>query len=297
MKITDTSQFIVFNHFYKLRHDEKRSIIYSTEKENIISTVQINESWVSKIHPVYAMIFSFLSEPITVADLFEEIAYFLDISEEKAQEIITPILEQGEAFYIEYEGVNNYFPMNIVIPASEAFAKIRIYSPLDFRYDEVDIEQERYYVAPFTSVLMLNNKCVTNYAYCYADTTTSNQEMPFERLKEVIKNAYELGIMSISLSGGEVFLYKKLPELLEVMKQYDYPAGLLSTKVPLTEEKILSVKPYSPTIQLSLDAIEDPILSKMLKVKEGYAEKVKKRYSSTGKTQYDVSDSYCINSL
>ena len=95
---TDKTSKVVFNHFYKLRHDLKRTLIYSFDSDRDAVGIEVNTSWQSKIHPVYAMIFSFLSEPITLADLYKEVAYFLDISEEKAEKMIVSFLEQEKPF-------------------------------------------------------------------------------------------------------------------------------------------------------------------------------------------------------
>lgn len=284
MNSTNTKNIkVVLNHFYKLRHDEKRAIIHSSQA---ISKIEVNQSWVSKVHPIYAMILSFLSKPITLRKLYHEISYFLETSEENAQKIITPFINQPQPFYLEYDSTLNYFPKNIVISSSESYAETVSYTPEQFKYKEVDIKQDRFFRAPLTAVFMINNVCATDCAYCYADKTFRSRNLPFEKLKNIIKNASELKLATFSVTGGEFFLYKRWKELFEILTKYGYKQGVVSTKVPIKKDQILIIKQYNTTIQISLDSIEDNILSKILNVQQGYADKIKTSISLMEK--YDV---------
>ncbi len=54
----------------------------------------------------------------------------------------------------------------------------------------MDIKTYRYYV-PNEVYFMLNNTCVVNCQYCYADRQTKvTNALPFERVKELIKEAH-----------------------------------------------------------------------------------------------------------
>lgn len=69
-----TDRKIVFNHFYGLRHDLKRSYIYSREG-NLLPVdgqvnIRVNEYWATKIHPIYAMLLSFASIPIFIFKIY-----------------------------------------------------------------------------------------------------------------------------------------------------------------------------------------------------------------------------------
>lgn len=49
----------IFNHYYILKHDIKRTILCSHDRTK--SLVNVNKDWISYIHPAYAMILSFLA--------------------------------------------------------------------------------------------------------------------------------------------------------------------------------------------------------------------------------------------
>lgn len=270
------SHKIVFNHFYRLKHDSKRSYILATKYPESRKIEWINSTWTSKVHPYFAMVFSLLSEPVEQEEAVRDIAYFLEITEEKAEEMLAKFLNNPEELAYDYEGTTNLFPRNIVIDADKAFVKNRKYTPEQFNFQEIDLEHARPYLAPSTLVWMVNNTCVTNCAYCYADKQTRSEVMPFERMQAVIEEADHLGISDIFLTGGEFFLYKEWDALLKKMFEHGYRPELISTKVPITEPIVKKMKEYGLRVQVSFDALDEPSLIKILEVKEGYLERMKR---------------------
>lgn len=71
-------QKYIFNNYYILRHDAKRSYILS-QGDYITppAHVAVNLNWSSMIHPVYAMMLSFFSEPVTIEEACANISSFL----------------------------------------------------------------------------------------------------------------------------------------------------------------------------------------------------------------------------
>ena len=63
----NSNKKIVFNHFYKLRHDIKRSYIVAPTFVDKRHSSLVNVSWMSRIHPVYAMIFSFFRSQLLLS--------------------------------------------------------------------------------------------------------------------------------------------------------------------------------------------------------------------------------------
>lgn len=264
---------IILNHTYKLHHDIKRTYILNLEEpENPNSE---NSQWISKIHPVFAMTLSLLSEPATISDAIERISYFLDVKNDEAEKLLSKFLNSNESFIIEYEGVQSFFPKDIIIDAIHAKKRLRIYSPSEFAYTKLDLKQERFYNAPLGIVYMVNNTCATDCVYCYADKSTQHSIIPFEKSVDIIKEARKLDIQSLSIVGGEYFLYKQWDKLLDVLIEYEYKPSLISTKVPISKQTILKYKKYNLPIQISLDSLDEKKLSKILKVKYNYLEKIK----------------------
>lgn len=265
---------IVFNHYYILRHDMKRTYIQSREINEYSSSLDVNEYWLSKIHPVYAMIFSFLSSPKSLSDFCSEVSYFLDISVVDVKKLIQQFINNPEPIMSEFGNVQSIFPKNIIIKSTEKCIDQVDYCPEQFKYDEIDFVQERIYLGPLNLVLMVNNTCVTDCVYCYADKKTKHTLFSLERLSEVLDEAQKIGIRKIDLTGGELFCNKNWQELLNLLIEKKYHPGLISTKVPLRESTIKEIVKYKLAIQISLDSLDDNMLMTMLNVKAGYSSKI-----------------------
>lgn len=272
--IENLQEKIVFNHFYKLRHDSKRTYILSHGKGVSNLSGKVDETWISKIHPIYGMIFSFLSEPIAISELYKQLMYFLDIDEKSVKEIILPLINNEQHLITQYNSKPSIFPKNILVKESESYSKIAHYYPEQFIFTEVELKQERLYSGPLSLLLILNNTCFTDCAYCYADRKYKPILLSIDRLQEIIKNAYDLGVDHISVSGGEFFLHKHWEKIMDILVKYDYHPGLISTKIPLNEKQIEKIKAYNLAIQISLDSLIDDNLQNILGVKSGYAGKV-----------------------
>jgi radical SAM protein with 4Fe4S-binding SPASM domain len=269
-------QKIQFNHFYKLHHDLKRTYILGRKEINEFQKDFVNIQWISKIHPVFAMIFSLLSEPIEKSEAIKEISYFLDITDTESTELISKFLDSTEPFIIEYKGIKSFFPMNIIVHESNADSCLHIYSPDEFTYKDVELEQERFYKAPLGIVFMVNNTCATDCIYCYADKQTKSSIMPFQKVIDLITESKELNVQSFTIVGGEFFLYEQWDNMLDILVKFNYKPELISTKVPINEEIILKYKKYDLPIQISLDSLDENKLVSILGVGRKYSENIKK---------------------
>lgn len=271
-----SSQKIVFNHFYRLRHDRTRSCILSPSLTQKTDPDFVNPNLIVKIHPIYAMIFSFFSFPIELGRAIGEIAEFLDITEEQAEKLIVPFLNRGEPLRTTYGGTTNQFPKNILIDASKAIVEPIEYRPEQFAYDTLDFHTERINRAPATMGFMVTNRCGTDCIYCYADKSVRAEPLPWERVRAMIREARKLGIVDITMLGGEFFLYKDWERLVETMNEEGFGIDFISTKLPLSESTIRKLKTYGIRLQISLDSLNAEKLVRILKVGPDYAERIER---------------------
>lgn len=265
---------IVFNHSYKLKHDEKRTFVLGPEQK-LDNSYGAKIGWISVIHPIYAMIFSFISKPVDIRYASESIASFLQISEDSATDLFQRLIS-SEPVYIDYGGAISSFPPNLIIASDDIVhqASYVEYCPEQFVYKDVDLKRQRPYSSPLGIVLMINNVCSTNCVYCYADKTMLHPTMPWSVIEKVVSDARQNNINSFQITGGEIFLYKDWPKLLALLCNYGYKPGLLSTKVPLTEEQIQIFQKFQIKLQISLDSYDPRILSSILNVGEDYRDKI-----------------------
>lgn len=266
---------IVFNHAYVLKHDAQRTYIYSREKITSEGRVGINQSWMTKIHPVYAMLLALLSEPLVWEEAVKEWAYFLDINSEEAAAILQPFLDRDEPFYSKYDGVVSQFPKNVIIDADKSFVPMESYQVEEFAYTKINMEQERAIYAPRTVVFMPDNACTTSCIYCYADRFTHPRLMDFSRVQSIIEECRKLRIVSFAITGGDIFVYKYWRELLNCMRANRFSPGLLSTKTPVIDDQdVCFLKETGARIQFSLDTIEPNVCKNLLGMPPSYLEKV-----------------------
>lgn len=266
----------VLNHFYKIRHDLKRSHVYAPDYVDSKFANFVHIGWVSTIHPQLAMILSFFSKPKELDEIENEVAYFLDIPKDKSSYLLGLLINNVDDFVLEYKEYKFLLPKNLIIESDQQFVFPAChYVPELFSYNELDFSQIRFYTAPLTAVFMVNNTCTTDCIYCYANKKNKCELIDFARLTEIIKEAHKLGLKKISLDGGEVFLYKYWKELLSLLYKYDLFDHFISTKVPITEKDIIEIKKYDIILQISLDSINYEVANKILNVNESYMRRLK----------------------
>lgn len=265
----------ILNPDYNYKNDIKRALIIANADNQ--SELSINE-WVSIIHPVQAMILSFFSFPISIDEALQKLSEFLDLPVTEVEKIITPFIENEDTIYTEYDGSTFSFPKKIIIEFNDALKINYTYKPEDFIYQELDFESYRYFHSPSAITLMVTNQCVTNCIYCYADRRQNiSCQIPFERIKEIIKEAKELKLKNIYVGGGEFFMYDKWYELLCEFRKYGYDNTFISTKVPINESNIIKLKEFPRlAYQFSFDSTSEQKTSEILDVSLGYSQKMKK---------------------
>lgn len=203
-------QKYILNHYYTLRHDQKRSYIMSQGDGFNKKPLAVNVGWMSRIHPAYAMMLSFFSEPTDLSVACNKIADFFQIPTDGVKDFIANLLSTKEPTYTTLDGSNSGFPINLIIDAEKEFAPRIKYSPEDFKFEELDFKTARMFLAPISIVFMPNNNCLTDCVYCYADTKTKSKQMEFNQIKTFVREAKELKVRDIMITGGDFFSVSEL---------------------------------------------------------------------------------------
>lgn len=265
----------ILNHYYILRHDEKRSYIMSPGDYHIKKPINVNSGWLTKIHPAYAMMLSFFSCPTTIKEAADSISDFFGVdNQELIIDFITKLIDTKEPTYSTMNGFSSGFPVNLILEESQEFADRRMYVPKDFSFKELDFKGNRMYSAPLSVVFMPNNNCFTDCVYCYADKSKHNGDLSFDKIACFIQEAKKLKVRDILITGGDFFMFKKWEELLNLLNMNGYSPDLISTKVPLDEYQINIFSKYKIRLQISLDSLSNDIAKKMLNVPDGYIDKI-----------------------
>ncbi len=272
---------ITFNPKYVLKKDEGCVLLLS--KKGLADETDFEESVNAVIHPFHAMVLSMINGDDYDVTL-NKIAKNLNIPLDKTKKFIDSLIENDRQTGIKYNDTTLAFPKNSIIKSN--FKRNPSYSISEFEYNYLDLQIKRH-KTPSTLTLMINNKCSTNCIYCYADKRRPvDCKIPFNRIKELLVEAKELGVISFDLIGGEIFLYKEWKKLLCAFYENGFEP-FLSTKYPLTEDDVKFLKSIGlPFIQISLDTMLSEHLAAILKVNNEYKHRIIRTFEYLNK--YDI---------
>ena len=256
MDTTQLQEIYILNPYYSLRNDRKR-IVLSPSPAFKVPTNIAEENISLFMHPVFAIVFSFFDGEKTLQESLEGIASVLKNPIEDCYYFVSPFLENSSRIGVEYDHIFYEFPINILLKNT-----CKKYSRRQFDYknywitEDLDIQTNRMFEAPSNISLLINTVCATDCIYCYVDRGVKNNcKIPIERLKELIWEAKNLGVVDFDIAGTEIFMYKHWKELIkELVDNGYYP--YLSTKLPIREESIITLKNIGiKHLQLSIDTL------------------------------------------
>ncbi|MCK4763040.1 MAG: radical SAM protein, partial [Candidatus Aminicenantes bacterium] len=286
----------ILNPGYRLKKDKKRVILFNRDTDETTSPVK--DDFLGNVHPVYAILFSFFDGQNTLADVLKKSAALLSMDQEVVLKILSPLIENKDDLHTDYDSHHFHFPENLLIKKQENH-KVEKYNIEDFFIPktELDLESWRLY-SPIDILLMINTRCVTDCVYCYAQRDKNiNLELPFERMKELIREAKNLSMRSFDMTGGEYFLYPKWEELLvELLSNGFIP--YISTKSPLSMDTIKKLKNTGLNkIQISLDSIIEDELIKILNVGKNYHKEILDTLHNLDKEGFNIYINSQMNSF
>lgn len=284
---------ISLNPVYVLKPDKNRALLLLKELIRYNDYVQNGTEFV--IHPIHAVILSF-ADGDRYESVIDKSARFLNVDKSLVEKFIKPLIDNND--YVEYRSaslpVGYRLPPKVII--SSDIKRNDLCSPHLLLSDKVDIKAKRHYT-PTNIVLMVNNKCVTNCFYCYADKRCPiDCQIPLVRIKQIIREARMLNVNTFNVIGGEFFLYPFWQEVLSSLYESGYNP-YLSTKIPLSESVIKELSLLNVVdLQISLDTLIIDHLCDILKVNQSYVEKLKASFDLFQKYNIKISVHTILNS-
>lgn len=101
----------------------------------------------------------------------------------------------------------------------------------------------------------LTKKCVLDCIYCSSEAgINEEEELKLGRIIEIVEEAKSFGVNTVSLSGGEVFLYKYYPDFFEFLKENEFNIILYTSGIKIENG---TNKPISKRILNKLVISED----------------------------------------
>lgn len=126
---------------------------------------------------------------------------------------------------------------------------------------------------PFSVNFMITTKCHTNCIYCYADRNRKD-DLSVREIFHVLDEAHKIGVINLTLTGGDVFAFPEWRDIVNRISQYNY-SPVLSTKVPLSREDISFLyRAGIRCLQISLDSVNPETLRVLLRVNSDYSNRI-----------------------
>ena len=204
----------------------------------------------------------------SVEDLSSELCISKEVLDTFLQGLSTDSSKQ-----IKFQGNSIVFPKYLVIHSDTPSINTGKISE-NFKSIELVFERPR---VPIDVNIMVTTKCTTNCCYCYAKRKF-DYELSSTEIINIIENCYNLGVVNLNLTGGDIFARKDWKEILFTARKFGYNP-FISTKTPLPESDVNYLNSIGITeIQFSLDTCKKDILQELIGVQADYIEQVARMF-------------------
>lgn len=280
--MTNENEIYVFNKNYLLKNDKRRFFILKKYTHDIFD--ELNDPYPVEdvnaiIHPLIALYFALFNGKRTLRDVITEYMKITGISYEPmkifTEKILDEILKQVKGKFMKFGNHFFYIPKNVIIKSQIISTTSEIVlNDFFIPQKDLDLKSMRAY-SPIDCLFEINFSCYTDCIYCYADRKKQKHcSIPINRMKDIIKEAKQIGMRSFNLSGGELFLYPQWEIILQEILANNF-RPYISTKIPLSRQMIHILKQLGlHEIQLSIDSIRENEMMEILHVNNEYREKI-----------------------
>lgn len=181
---------------WSMRNDDKRILLYELMHEGAV----INQT--GMLTPTEAVLMSLFDGKRTVKDVTDVSADLFSVSAEEARQNVDKLLSRwGVALEEKKNGQYSpqFDPKDFVIPAWK-----------------VDVFSKRFY-RPMTLVLRPTDDCMRDCVYCNVEKRKQDKLklLSLERWGELAEEIKSIGVVSLTMTGGDPFFRKDFLSILE----------------------------------------------------------------------------------
>jgi len=121
----------------------------------------------------------------------------------------------------------------------------------------------------------LTSKCNERCVHCYIPHKNRTTDIETEFFYDILEQCKKMGLLSLTLSGGEPMMHKNFCNFLHKCKEYDFSVNILSNLTLLTDDIIAEMKANRlSSVQVSLYSMKSNIHDEITQMK-GSFEKTK----------------------
>ena len=138
-------------------------------------------------------------------------------------------------------------------------------------------EEEACARAPIGMLCELTHRCPLQCPYCSnpVDLERVNTEMTTEQWQDLMRQAADLGVLQIHLSGGEPAARKDLEDIVKVAAEVGLYTNLITAAVTLTRERVEKLRDLGlDHVQISIQDVEPGNADKISGYKNGLEKKI-----------------------
>lgn len=135
----------------------------------------------------------------------------------------------------------------------------------------------RGYGAPMAMLAELTHRCPLSCPYCSnpLELTLKEGEMSTAQWDDVFRQAAEIGVLQVHLSGGEPASRRDLEELVASTRKHDLYNNLITSGIGLTQKRLAALKAQGlDHVQLSLQGVDAAMADKIGGYRGGYDRKL-----------------------
>lgn len=259
--------YIALSPAYAVRNEESASFLTRVDK---IINLRRSEFGAFCIPPFMGYILSHIGD-YEYPEAVDTIGAALGVSADAVDNFVQQLVENTESKEFRLsEEIAIVLPSSLLIKYSQR-PNPNVYE--DGKFNGLGNYAVRRPSVPLNANLMVTTNCYTDCIYCYANRNL-RPLLKTDKLLDLIKELHDEGTINVTLTGGDIFMRKDWPVILECMRHYGYKP-FLSTKTPLSFEDIKCLRDLGyEEIQLSLDSISLEDVKYLIRVNDDYLDKV-----------------------
>lgn len=195
--------------------------------------VDLAQGMLNTLNTTATLVWQLIDERATVKEIAEKMCREFEVSfEEAIIDVLTTLQEMASRGWI------NNFPSKsddhetAVGDGTEIFEQLR--------------EQAVQKQIPLVVHFDLTYRCPLRCVHCYLTRGKKQSECTLEEIKNILEQLAEAGALYLTLSGGEIFLRKDLPEIMREARRLHFAVRLLTSGTLIDDEMIDEIAEWRP---------------------------------------------------